>query len=68
MAKVRMRAVIYALPPFQQTTMSGLYRELPSKIHHKVVDNWHGVSLLFAPLIGVYSVCPQVPRKGEDGT
>ncbi|CAN1137862.1 Cytochrome b-c1 complex subunit 8 [Linum perenne] len=50
-----MKAVIYALSPFQQKTMSGLWRDLPSKIHHKVFDNWHGVSLLFAPLIGVYS-------------
>ncbi|CAN1839595.1 Cytochrome b-c1 complex subunit 8-2, mitochondrial [Linum perenne] len=65
---VRMKAVIYALSPFQQKTMSGLWRDLPSKIHHKVFDNWHGVSLLFAPLIGVYSVRPHLPRKGEDGS
>ncbi|CAI0431464.1 unnamed protein product [Linum tenue] len=52
---VRMKAVIYALSPFQQKTVSGLWNDLPSKIHHKVSENWLSATLLLAPVVGVYS-------------
>ncbi|CAI0560552.1 unnamed protein product [Linum tenue] len=64
---VRMRAVIYALSPFQQKTVSGLWNDLPSKIHHKVSENWLSATLLLTPVVGVYSVCPALPGKREVG-
>ncbi|KAK3039871.1 hypothetical protein RJ639_028264 [Escallonia herrerae] len=32
---VRMRAVVYALSPFQQKVMPGLWKDFTGKIHHK---------------------------------
>ncbi|PKI64910.1 cytochrome b-c1 complex subunit 8 [Punica granatum] len=52
---VRMKAVVYALSPFQQKIMSGLWKDLPTKIHHKVSENWISATLLLAPLVGTYS-------------
>ena len=52
---VRMKAVIYALSPFQQKVMTGLWKDLPTKIHHKVSENWISATLLLAPLVGTYT-------------
>ncbi|CAL9179352.1 unnamed protein product [Musa hybrid cultivar] len=75
---VRMKAVVYALSPFQQKVMPGLWKDLPGKIHHKVSENWLSATLLLAPIIGTYrcaSLCnlAKYPSrmKGasiEDGT
>lgn len=51
---VRMKAVVYALSPFQQKVMTGLWKDLPGKIHHKVSENWHSALLLLSPLAGTY--------------
>ncbi|XP_050373954.1 cytochrome b-c1 complex subunit 8-like [Argentina anserina] len=50
---VKMKAVVYALSPFQQKVMPGLWKDLPAKIHHKVSENWLSATLLLAPLIAV---------------
>ncbi|CAF1879709.1 hypothetical protein Bca4012_047460 [Brassica carinata] len=34
-----LKAVVYALSPFQQKIMTGLWKDLPEKIHHKVSEN-----------------------------
>ncbi|MBA0874845.1 hypothetical protein Goshw_022960 [Gossypium schwendimanii] len=47
---VKMRAVVYALSPFQQKIMSGLWKDLPGKISHKVSENWISATLLLTPL------------------
>ncbi|KAF3789187.1 Cytochrome b-c1 complex subunit 8 [Nymphaea thermarum] len=52
---VRMKAVIYALSPFQQKVMSGLWKDIPHKIEKKVSENWIGATLLLTPLVGTYS-------------
>ncbi|URD79398.1 hypothetical protein MUK42_05040 [Musa troglodytarum] len=52
---VRMKAVVYALSPFQQKVMPGLWKDLPGKIHHKVSENWLNATLLLTPVIGTYS-------------
>ncbi|KAF3431242.1 hypothetical protein FNV43_RR25972 [Rhamnella rubrinervis] len=52
---VRMKAVVYALSPFQQKVMSGLFNDIPGKIHHKVSENWISAVLLVAPLVGTYT-------------
>ncbi|KAG9149378.1 hypothetical protein Leryth_003354 [Lithospermum erythrorhizon] len=52
---VRMKAVIYALSPYQQKVMPGLWNNLVGKIHHKIVDNWLSATLLLGPVIGTYS-------------
>ncbi|RRT57963.1 hypothetical protein BHE74_00046809 [Ensete ventricosum] len=52
---VRMKAVVYALSPFQQKVMPGLWKDLPGKIHRKVSENWLNATLLLTPVIGTYS-------------
>ncbi|MBA0782359.1 hypothetical protein Gotri_000252 [Gossypium trilobum] len=52
---VKMRAVVYALSPFQQKIMSGLWNDLPGKISHKVSENWISATLLLTPLVGTYA-------------
>lgn len=52
---VRLKAVVYALSPFQQKVMTGLWKDLPGKIHHKVSENWISATLLLGPIIGVHT-------------
>ncbi|XP_075650136.1 cytochrome b-c1 complex subunit 8-like [Castanea sativa] len=52
---VRMKAVVYALSPFQKKVMPGLWKDIPGKIHHKVSENWHSAVLLLALLVDTYS-------------
>lgn len=52
---VRMKAVVYSLSPFQQKVMSGLWKDLPHKIHQKVSENWISAALLLTPIIGTYT-------------
>ncbi|XP_008783386.1 cytochrome b-c1 complex subunit 8-like [Phoenix dactylifera] len=52
---VRMKAVVYALSPFQQKVMSGLWKDLPGKIHQKVSENWLSATLLLSPVVGTYT-------------
>ncbi|XP_021909663.1 cytochrome b-c1 complex subunit 8 [Carica papaya] len=60
---VRMKAVVYALSPFQQKVMPGLWKDLPSKISHKVSDNWISATLLLGPLIGTYTYVQNYKEK-----
>ncbi|OMO66708.1 Cytochrome b-c1 complex subunit 8 [Corchorus capsularis] len=52
---VRMKAVVYALSPFQQKVMSGLWNDFTGKISHKVSENWISATLLLVPLVGTYT-------------
>ncbi|KAK9137711.1 hypothetical protein Sjap_008305 [Stephania japonica] len=52
---VRVKAVVYSLSPYQQKVMSGLWKDLPSKIHHKISENWISALLLVGPVVGTYS-------------
>ncbi|XP_074590838.1 cytochrome b-c1 complex subunit 8-like [Curcuma longa] len=60
---VRMKAVIYALSPFQQKVMPGLWKDLPGKIQHKVSENWINATLLLVPLVGTYSFVQYYKEK-----
>ncbi|EXB56030.1 hypothetical protein L484_018819 [Morus notabilis] len=60
---VRMKAVVYALSPFQQQVMAGLWKDLPSKIHHKISENWISATLLLAPLVGTYTYVQNYQEK-----
>ncbi|KAI9100170.1 hypothetical protein K1719_024388 [Acacia pycnantha] len=60
---VRMKAVVYALSPFQQKVMTGLWKDVPSKIHHKISENWLSATLLLAPLIGVHMYVKNYQEK-----
>ncbi|XP_015874679.2 cytochrome b-c1 complex subunit 8 [Ziziphus jujuba] len=60
---VRMKAVVYALSPFQQKIMPGLWNDLPSKIHHKVFDNWISTFLFLGPLLGTYTYVRRYQEK-----
>uniref|UniRef100_A0A7N2LB09 Uncharacterized protein n=1 Tax=Quercus lobata TaxID=97700 RepID=A0A7N2LB09_QUELO len=64
---VRMKAVVYALSPFQQKVMPGLWKDIPGKIHHKISENWHSAVLLLAPLVGTYSWLVLLLAFGVDG-
>lgn len=52
---VPVKSVVYALSPFQQKIMPGLWKDLPTKIHHKVSENWISALLLVVPVVGTYS-------------
>ncbi|XP_057789680.1 cytochrome b-c1 complex subunit 8-like [Salvia miltiorrhiza] len=52
---VKMKSVTYALSPFQQKVMPGLWKDLPDKISHKIFENWISATLLLGPLVGTYS-------------
>jgi hypothetical protein len=59
---VRMKAVVYALSPFQQQVMPGLWKDITTKIHHKVSENWISATLLITPVVGTYQyVLPSLP-------
>ncbi|XVE86011.1 hypothetical protein DITRI_Ditri18aG0002000 [Diplodiscus trichospermus] len=60
---VRMRAVVYALSPFQQKIMSGLWKDVTGKISHKVSENWINATLLLGPLVGTYTDLSNLPLK-----
>ncbi|KAK8638695.1 hypothetical protein V6N13_137106 [Hibiscus sabdariffa] len=60
---VKMRAVVYALSPFQQKIMSGLWKDLPGKISHKVSENWISATLLLTPLVGTYTYVQNYKEK-----
>ncbi|MCE2055951.1 hypothetical protein HAX54_043790 [Datura stramonium] len=60
---VKLKAVVYALSPFQQKVMPGLWKDLPGKIHHKVSENWISATLLLAPLVGTYSYVQHFKEK-----
>jgi hypothetical protein len=51
---VRMKAVVYSLSPFQQKVMPGLWKDITTKIHHKVTENWISATLLLGPVVGTY--------------
>nr|CAB3469671.1 unnamed protein product [Digitaria exilis] len=53
---VRMKAVVYALSPFQQKVMPGLWKDITTKIHHKVTENWISATLLLGPVVGTYQL------------
>ncbi|KAG0500009.1 hypothetical protein HPP92_000081 [Vanilla planifolia] len=52
---VKMKAVVYALSPYQQKVMPGLWKDLPGKLSHKVSENWFNAVLLLGPLVGTYT-------------
>ncbi|KAL7247146.1 hypothetical protein ACSBR2_002124 [Camellia fascicularis] len=60
---VRMKALVYALSPFQQKVMPGLWKDLPSKIHHKVSENWISATLLLTPLVATYTYVQQFKER-----
>ncbi|XP_022131282.1 cytochrome b-c1 complex subunit 8-like [Momordica charantia] len=60
---VRMKAVVYALSPFQQKIMTGLWNDLTGKIHHKISENWISAVLLVTPVVGTYTYAQQYKEK-----
>ncbi|KAI4976663.1 hypothetical protein ZWY2020_050270 [Hordeum vulgare] len=53
-----MKAVVYALSSFQQQVMPGLWKDITTKIHHKVSENWISTTLLVTPVVGTYQYVP----------
>ncbi|MFS7997647.1 putative cytochrome b-c1 complex subunit 8 [Helianthus anomalus] len=52
---VKMKAVTYALSPFQQKVMTGLWNDFTHKVTHKVTENWISALLLVGPVVGVHT-------------
>nr|GEW17801.1 KH domain-containing protein At3g08620-like [Tanacetum cinerariifolium] len=52
---VKIKSVVYALSPFQQKVMPGLFKELMNKATHKVTGNWLNTILLVGPVVGTYT-------------
>ncbi|PWA52370.1 DNA-binding pseudobarrel domain-containing protein [Artemisia annua] len=52
---VKIKSVVYALSPFQQKVMPGLFKELMHKATHKVTENWLNTILLVGPVVGTYT-------------
>ncbi|KAD3067756.1 hypothetical protein E3N88_35636 [Mikania micrantha] len=53
---VKVRAVTYALSPFQQKVMTGLWKDFTHKVTHKVTENWISALLLVGPVVGVHTL------------
>ncbi|OIW02624.1 hypothetical protein TanjilG_24075 [Lupinus angustifolius] len=62
-ASVPVKSVVYALSPFQQKIMGGLWKDLPNKIHHKISENWISATLLLTPIVGVYTYVQTYQEK-----
>lgn len=60
---VKMKAVVYALSPFHQKIMSGLWKDIPGKIQHKVSENWLNALLFLTPLLGTYAYAKDYKEK-----
>ncbi|KAG8077187.1 hypothetical protein GUJ93_ZPchr0006g44320 [Zizania palustris] len=60
---VQMKAVVYALSPFQQKVMSRLWKDITTKIHHKVSENWISATLLLTPVVGTYQYARFFPSS-----
>ncbi|GKV20764.1 hypothetical protein SLEP1_g30842 [Rubroshorea leprosula] len=60
---VKMKAVVYALSPFQQKIMSGLWKDIPGKIEQKVSENWLNAVLFLTPLITTYAYAQHYKEK-----
>ncbi|KAI7730873.1 hypothetical protein M8C21_010309 [Ambrosia artemisiifolia] len=52
---VKLKTVTYALSPFQQKVMTGLWNDFTHKVTHKVTDNWINALLLVGPVVGVHT-------------
>ncbi|KAJ4964079.1 hypothetical protein NE237_024018 [Protea cynaroides] len=60
---VRMKVVVYALSPFQQKVMTGLWKDVPGKLQQKVSENWHQALLLVTPVLGTYGYAMNYKEK-----
>ncbi|KAI3781700.1 hypothetical protein L2E82_11722 [Cichorium intybus] len=60
---VKVKAVTYALSPFQQKVMPGLWKDFTHKITHKVTENWLNAVLLVGPVVGVYTYVQRYQEK-----
>nr|CAJ38393.1 ubiquinol-cytochrome c reductase [Plantago major] len=49
---IPLKAVTYALSPYNQKVMPGLWKDLPGKIAHKFSDHWLGAVCIFGPVFG----------------
>eukprot|EP00240_Pyramimonas_obovata_P019471 CAMPEP_0118932210 /NCGR_PEP_ID=MMETSP1169-20130426/9488_1 /TAXON_ID=36882 /ORGANISM="Pyramimonas obovata, Strain CCMP722" /LENGTH=72 /DNA_ID=CAMNT_0006874833 /DNA_START=46 /DNA_END=264 /DNA_ORIENTATION=+ len=51
-AAVRLFEVSYALSPFQQNVMPGLFKDIPVKLSKKISGNALSAAFLMVPLVG----------------
>lgn len=47
---VRLKEVTYTISPFEVSVLSGLFKDLPSKIHHKFQQVWYPMPISYCCL------------------
>ncbi|KAE8802848.1 cytochrome b-c1 complex subunit 8-like [Hordeum vulgare] len=60
-----MKVVVYALSSFRQQVMPGLWKDITTKIHHKVSENWISTTLLVTPVVGTYQAFHEIQLSPE---
>ncbi|KAK9825174.1 hypothetical protein WJX81_002523 [Elliptochloris bilobata] len=50
---VRLKEVVYTVSPFEVSVLSGLWKDLPQKLHRKWSENW--VDIGFFAILPVYA-------------
>ncbi|XP_017249715.1 cytochrome b-c1 complex subunit 8-2, mitochondrial [Daucus carota subsp. sativus] len=53
-SSAKVKSVVYALSPYQQQTMPGLWKDFTSKIYKRTLGDWVSISLVAVPVIGTY--------------
>jgi hypothetical protein len=49
---VRLKEVVYMLSPHEQKVMTGLFRDMPGKVHKKISENWLDILTFVGPVVG----------------
>ncbi|GAQ83867.1 hypothetical protein KFL_001660040 [Klebsormidium nitens] len=49
---VRLKEVIYMLSPHEQRALTGLFHDMPGKLHKKISENWTDIVCFVAPVVG----------------
>ncbi|EFN54772.1 hypothetical protein CHLNCDRAFT_134704 [Chlorella variabilis] len=60
---IRLREVVYALSPYQQSVMTGLWKDLPHKAAHHAANLRDAVIFCVAPIVGIAYYCADYKEK-----
>eukprot|EP00887_Chlorella_sp_A99_P004825 scaffold4.g4825.t1 len=60
---IRLREVVYTLSPFEQSVMSGLWKDLPHKAAHYAQISRDAILFCVLPIWGVAAYCKDFKEK-----
>lgn len=60
---IRLKEVIYTLSPFEQSVMSGLWKDLPHKAAHHAANLRDAVIFALVPIVGIAKYCSDYKEK-----